>query len=773
MQQYRGVPSRRQRTSRRVKDYVLLSKVLRLALFGIIAMLVLFFSYFFWVSKDLPTPGKLSNPDIKDSTKILDKNGIVLYSIYKDYNRLYIPLKDIPKTLREATISTEDRDFYRSGGFSVKGYVRAIIDNLVFRRVTGGSGITQQLVKKTLLTSEQNLSRKAKELILSVQVDKKYSKDQILELYLNNIPYGGTAVGIEAASTMYFDKSAKDLNLAQAAFLAGLPQAPSYYSPTTGSKAYIERTKYVLRRMREDGYISQAQSDAALKEVTVFKFSKKQQNLKAPHFVFYIKKQLEDLFGASSVENGDLTVKTTLDYDIQKKAEEILLEETDKLALYNVGNGAVMVTDAKTGGILAMVGSKNYFDIKSEGNFNAATAPRQPGSSLKPLIYAAAFERGYTPATLIMDVKTDFVTDALSKPYSPVNYDGKYRGPVQARYALGNSLNIPAVKMLAKVGIKSVMQKAYDMGIENWKPTTESLSQVGLSLVLGGREASLAQIVSAYSVFADEGIKKDQFSITEVTDSKGKVLYKHKDPEGKKVLSQEVAYLISHILFDNNARLDAFGAYSFLNIPGKTVSVKTGTTDNKRDNWAVGYTPSYIVGVWVGNNNNEAMNPKIASGITGATPIWNRIMQVVLKGKPNEEFKKPENVIAAEVDSYGGGLPVDGKPKRTEYFVKGTEPTSPSPIYKKIKMSKRDNGKLASDDEVNNNDYDTKDFIVFQEEDPISKDGKNYWQIGIDAWIKLTYAADRPEYYPPTEKSNFKSDSKEEKKEDPTPTPKP
>ncbi|MGE5041598.1 MAG: transglycosylase domain-containing protein [Candidatus Levyibacteriota bacterium] len=779
MQQYRSPYSRVSRLSRsKLNRTILISKLVRFGFFGLIGLTVIFFLYFLWVSRSLPTLGQLSNAGVKDSTKIIDKNGVVLYSIYKDYNRLYVPLKDIPKTLQDATISTEDKDFYTNSGFSLAGIIRGIIlDPFLKGRATGGSTITQQLVKNLLLTSERSITRKVNELILAIQVNSKFSKDQILELYLNNVPYGGTAVGVEAASNLYFGKHAKDLDLAQSAFLAGLPQLPSVYSPyaSTGGKAYINRTTYVLTRMREDGKITQKQADGALSEVKAFTFPERQANLKAPHFVQYIREQLAKLFGEVRVANGDLTVYTTLDYSIQDQAEKIVNEQLDKLKGLNVGNGAAIVLDPKTSGILAMVGSKNYFDTKNQGNFNAALALRQPGSSLKPIMYATALEKGYTASTVLMDVKTDFPTnDGNNTMYSPVNYDGKFRGPVQMRFALGSSLNIPAVKMLAKVGIKPVMQKAFDMGIENWSPTPDNLKSVGLSLVLGGREATLLQVTNAYSSLANRGTYVPPFGITKVTDSKGNVLYEHKSESGVKVLDEGVAFIISHILLDDNAREIAFGRYSLLNIPGKTVSVKTGTTDEKRDNWAVGYTPSYVVGVWVGNNDNSPMNPRIASGITGATPIWHDLMAAILKGKKDEQFAVPGDVSALEIDAFAGGLPVDGQAKRTEYFLKGTEPTGPSPIYKTIKVSKQDNNKLANADEISHGDYDVKTFIVFTDADPVSTDGKNRWQDAINAWVDQNYKDD-PKYHPPTQTSDRKYDqnSNSNQSSNPTPTPTP
>lgn len=748
----------------------ILSKLARYAFFGLIGFIFLFFIYFLWVSRELPTPGKLSNSDIKDSTVILDKNGTVLYSIFRDYNRLYVKLDDIPKDLKDATIATEDKDFYTNKGFSITGLVRGlVIDPLTRSRVTGGSTITQQLVKNVLLTPERSVTRKAKELILAMQVDQRYSKDQILEMYLNNVGYGGTAVGVEAAAALYFDKKAKDLILAESAFLAGLPQAPSIYSPYAGSdkKAYIARTEHVLRRMREENMIKRKEEDAAKEELKNFKFAERQANLKAPHFVQYVRQELVRMFGEALVENGNLTVETTLDYKVQKTAEEVVFDEIEKLEKFDVSNGAAVVMDPASGAILAMVGSKNYFDLENDGNFNAATALRQPGSATKPIMYATAFEKGYTPATLIMDLRTEFPTNVPGqKDYKPENYDGKYRGPMQLRFALGNSENVPAVKMLARVGIKPVMQKAYDMGIENWKPTDKNLENVGLSLVLGGREASLLQIVNAFSVFANKGVRYEPFSITRVKDRSGKTIFEHKESRGAKIISEEVAFLISHILLDNNARTEVFGTNSFLRIAGKTVSVKTGTTDSKRDNWAIGYTPSIVVGAWVGNNDNTPMNPKIASGVTGATPIWRNITINVLKGKKDQEPEIPAGIVTAQVDSFSGGTPRDGQPTRSEYFIKGTEPTTNAVIYKKVKLSKHQGGKLANDEEVKRGDYDVREYIVFQEDDPISTDGKNRWQEAIDKWLSETHPGD-DSYRPPTEVSDHKYD------ESPTPTPTP
>jgi len=700
------------------------------------------FGVFLWFSRDLPEPGKLIEAQAENSTRIYDRNDVPLYSVYEDVNRTYVKLDKIPEDVQEATIAVEDKNFYKNDGFSITGYVRGLIIDPIFRRrVTGGSTITQQLVKNVLLTNERSLPRKIKELVLAIQVDKRYSKDEILEMYLNDVSYGGTAIGVEAASELYFGKEVGDLNLAQSAFLAGLPQSPSSYSPYSGNKYYIDRSAIVLKAMREEKYITPEQEKKALKDIKAMKFEQRESaSMKAPHFVIYVKQILADQFGEEAVETGGLQVKTTLDYEIQEESEKIVKAEIEKLKGFRVGNGAAIVSDPKTGEILAMVGSKDYFDAENDGNFNVALANRQPGSSLKPVVYAAAFEKGYTPSTMVMDVKTDF-PNGDGGNYTPVNYDGKFRGLTQLRFALGNSLNIPAVKMLARVGLEDVMEKGYEMGLTNWQPTASNMQNVGLSLVLGGREVSLMDQITAYSAFANKGIKMEPITILEVKDNKGKTLFKADEKEGQRVLSEEISFLISHILLDNNARSDAFGPSSLLNISGKSVSVKTGTTDEKRDNWTIGYTPSYVVGVWVGNNDNSPMNPAIASGVTGASPIWNKIMTFVLKDKKNEEPQKPDGVVVVQVDTFGGGMPTDGKSTRSEYFVKGTEPTSQSQIYKK------------KDDKI---------YFYIRESDPVSADGTNRWQDGINAWIEQNHK-DQELWHPGDDVIN---PNKEEDKED-------
>ncbi|MCL5433038.1 MAG: PBP1A family penicillin-binding protein [Patescibacteria group bacterium] len=753
--------SRRKRFGKSVNIF-LLSKLTRLAFFGLIGLIVLVVVLFFWYGRDLPTPGKLTAGNFSKSTRIFDRNGVVLYDIFENQNRAYIPLDEIPKNLQEATIAIEDKDFYKNQGFSISGYFRAARDFILFRRVTGASTLTQQLVKNTLLTSERTIPRKIKEFMLAIQVDRKYKKEQILELYLNAAPYGGSMVGVEVASENYFGKKAKDLDLVESAILAGMPQLPSYYSPYgSHPKAYMDRTKQVLRRMREDGYITKKEEEDAIKALPYVDFLEQTASIKAPHFSFYVKDQLVKQFGEDYVENGGLQVTTTLDYKLQEQAEKIVKEEVANALSLNVENGASVVIDPKTGEILSMVGSKDFFAdeteiseteaVPFEGQFNVITQGlRQPGSTIKPVTYATALSKGYTAATLLMDTKTVFPNQG-GEDYIPKNYDGKFNGPLQLRSALGSSINIPAVKLLALVGLKDVLTTANNMGLTTLAPTEDNIKRFGLSLTLGGGEVKPLDLASAYTAFANGGYKTDPVSILKVTDYKGKVLYENKNVSKKKVLNPEVAFIISDMLLDNKARLLTFGENSYLNVNGRPIAVKTGTTDDKKDNWTIGWTPSILVLTWVGNNDNTAMG-NVASGVTGAAPIWRRILLEALKERPNEDFARPDNVVPLTIDAYGGGAPVDGRPTRLEYFIKGTEPQGAGTIYQDVKVSKADTNKLASQSEIDKGEYDTRKFIVFSEKDPVSTDGQNRWQQGIDEWVNEKYKDD-PLYHKPTETS--------------------
>jgi len=712
---------------------------------------------FAWYAKDLPRPDKIKRIE-GISTVIFDREGKPLYDIYADENRVIIPLEEIPDHLKNATIAIEDKNFYSHQGFSARGMARAVFNIVLYRRLQGGSTLTQQLVKNVLLSSERTLPRKIKEFILAVQIERKYSKDEIFQMYLNEAPYGGTAWGVEAAAQTYFDKKAKELNLLESAVLAGFPQRPTAYSPFgADSKAYIWRTEQVLRRMREDGYISEAQEKQVKKELEKVEFASKEEKMKAPHFVMHVKQKLVEQFGEKMVEQGGLKVTTTLDLELQQMAQEVVAEEVEKIKGFKVGNGAAVILDSQNGEILAMIGSKDYEaeDEEFEGKFNIVTqALRQPGSAIKPITYAAAFKKGYTPASLIMDTPTSFPGGLEAEDYKPRNYDGQFRGPVQVRFALGNSINVAAVKMIAMVGVKEMLKIAYDLGLTTLEPTQANVNRFGLSITLGGGEVKLLDLTSAFSVFANGGSYYQPISILRVEDSQGKVLFKQKKSQGKKVLSPDISFLISHVLSDNNARKEIFGPTSWLHIPGKTVAVKTGTTDDKRDNWTIGFTRSVTVGTWVGNNDNSPMDEKLASGVTGAAPIWNRIIKEVLRKKEDGIVKMPKNVIALEIDALGGGLPKEGQPTRSEYFIKGTEPIKASSIYQALKISK-ETGLLANEIEIASGDYEEKDFIVLEEDDPISTDGRNRWQDGIDGWLKNI--ADE-KYHPPKETSSGKKE---------------
>lgn len=723
----------KQRPSWRKINKAFILKYLAIGTFSVILFLFFISTILFaWYAKDLPQPDKIVRKE-GFSTKIFDRKGILLYDVFADQQRTPVTLDQIAPYLRDATIAIEDKSFYKHQGFDPKGWLRAIYNIFVHHALQGGSTLTQQLVKNVLLTQERSISRKIKEFALAIQIEKKYSKDQILQMYLNEAPYGGTAWGVETAAETYFAKKAADLNLVESAILAGLPQRPSYYSPFSDNpKAYVNRTKDVLRRMREDGYISQAKEQEALGELENVKFATSSGQFKAPHFVMYVKKILEEKYGERLVEQGGLKIYTTLDWELQQKAQEIVSEEIKKVESLHITNGASLTMDTETGEILSMVGSKDFFDPNYDGQVNVTLSLRQPGSAIKPITYVTAFKKGYTPATMLVDTITHF-PGGTRPDYVPKNYDGKEHGTVQLRFGLGSSLNIPSVKILAMVGVQDMLKTAYDLGISTFEPTQENVNRFGLSVTLGGGELKLLDLVSAYSAFSNGGLKVSPLAVLKVEDQKGKVLEEFKPIKGKRVLTPEETFLINDILSDNQARLITFGENSLLNITTRKIAVKTGTTDDMKDNWTVGWDPKYIVGVWVGNNDNTSMK-QVASGVSGASPIWRRIILEALKKQPIRDFPVPENITNIEVDSISGWQSHDGFASRKEYFIKGTEPLGNDPIHAKLKVCKSDNNKLAPDTLVAEGGYDEKEFIVLKENDPISSD-KNRWQEAIDAWI--------------------------------------
>lgn len=595
---------------------------------------------FIYFSKDIPNPDKIADRSVAQSTRIYDRTGnTLLYEIHGDEKRTIVNLDQISPNLINATIAIEDKKFYKHCGIDIKGIIRAIyVDIIRGEKAQGASTITQQLIKNSMLSSEKAYTRKIKEIILALETEQKFSKEEILEMYLNQIPYGSNLYGAEVASQTFFGKSAKDLDIAEAATLAAIPQAATYYFPYGSHPDALERRrKIIIEEMRQDGYITDEQAEEA-KAVNIFARLKPfVSEIKAPHFVMYIKDQLVSEYGEEMVEKGGLKVTTTLDYDMQQIAEDAVKKGVEyNTAHYDATNAALVATDPKTGQILSMVGSKDYFDLENEGNVNVAISERQPGSSFKPFVYATAFGKGYTPDTILFDVPTNFGPDGSGKDYQPQNYNLSYSGPVTVRSALARSLNIPAVKALYLAGIDSSIKTAHDMGI-----TTLNGSNYGLSIVLGSGEVKLLDMTGAYGVFANDGKKSAVTGLLKVEDSSGKVV-KEYNSEPQQVIDTQVARNITSVLSDNAARTPTFGANSKLYFPGRPVAAKTGTTSDYKDAWTVGYTPSISVGVWAGNNSGKVMTR--GGGVSAATPIWNDFLARVLKDKPVEQFTAPDKI---------------------------------------------------------------------------------------------------------------------------------
>ncbi len=607
------------------------------------------FSFFFFFLpilfmifiSDLPNPTQLSSASIPKTTKIYDRRGALLYEIYVNQNRTLVPLSSVPEELVQATIAIEDKDFYSHPGFDVRGIARAAYENSTTREIQGGSTITQQLIKSALLTPEPTVSRKVKELALAFWAERIYSKDEILEMYFNYVPYGGTAWGISAASETYFGKDVQDLTLGESAFLAGLPKAPSIYSPFVGDRdSWRARQKAVLDAMVREGYITLAERDAAYSENLVFQPDR--TPLLAPHFVMYVRDLLIKKYGIGAVERGGLQVTTTLDLSTQNAAEMVVESEIEASAALGISNGAALVTDPSKGEVLAMVGSRDYFDSERDGNVNVTRMRRQPGSTIKLVTYALALEHGYTEASVLNDTPIS-IEQQGGPAYRPVNYDGQFHGRVPLRIALANSYNIPAVRIAQDLGPEGIVSLGQDMGIESWN----NIQNYGLSITLGGSEVTMLDLATVYGTVANSGRRITLDPILEVKDSTGRTVYA-KDSEGEQVIEASTAYILSDILADNEARSRAFGTSSPLSIPPYRVSVKTGTTDAKRDNWTIGFTPNRLVAVWVGNNDNTPMSPTLTSGISGAAPIWHKIMSEQLLNAPVATSSLPPDVVVKD-----------------------------------------------------------------------------------------------------------------------------
>jgi len=647
--------------------------------------------------KDMPNPKKLGSGEYAESSQIMDRKGNMLYEIYTDKNRTSVVLADVTDKMIKATLAIEDNNFYKHAGFDIKGIIRGLYRTIFQKRLQGGSTITQQLVKNALLSPERTWKRKIKEALLTVITEIMYSKDKILEMYFNQTPYGGIMWGVESAAKGIFDKNVKDLSLAEAALIAGLPGSPTKYSPFAHPDAAKNRQEMVLKRMEELKYISKEEYEKAITEKLNYKLNR--NTINAPHFVFYVREQLIEKYGIQKVTEGGLKVWTSLDLELQNFAEGEVAKEIEKLKKQKVGNGAALITESKSGQILAMVGSKDYFDNEIDGKYNVTTALRQPGSSIKPLNYALGIESGkVTAASIFNDGATCFKA-GNQRPYCPTNYGYNYFGIQNLRNSLGNSLNIPAVKMLKLNGVEAFVTSAFAMGISTFKNS----SDYGLSLTLGGGDVYMTDMAVAFGVFSNMGIKQNLVSILKVVDKKGEILEEYNYIPGDRVLSPETSYIMADILSDNGARSMVFGRGSMLNIKGHPeVAVKTGTTNDMRDNWTIGFTPENVIAVWVGNNDNSKMG-YLVSGMTGAAPIWNRIMTKLLENKAIKSYTKPNGVITMNVCNLTGQLaPEGGCDSHNELFKKEFTPKSRISLQNNILIDKT-TSKIVKEGEDNPN----------------------------------------------------------------------
>lgn len=624
--------------------------VLGICLIGFLLMLLTGAGLFVWYAKDLPRPEKFTEREFVQSTKIFDRTGqVLLYEMYGEERREIISLQDMPEYLKQAVIATEDAKFYSHKGIDFTGIIRALKLDLKNRTLAyGGSTISQQLIRSTFLTLDKSMARKAKEIILTLELERRYSKDQILEWYLNQIPMGVNIYGVQSAAKTYFQKDAKDLTLAESACLAAIIKGPSYYSPFGKNiEALLGRKDYVLDRMAQEGYITKEQAQEAKEEE--LQFAQVSTTIKAPHFVLYVQEYLLEKYGETFLKEGGLRVYTTLNWDLQEMAEEVIAKGIERNKSYNAYNAAFVATDPKTGEILSMIGSADWFgkpypegcvsgkDCMFDPKLNVATYKigRQPGSAFKPFVYVTAFSKGYDPDYVVVDELTNFGNWG-GEDYIPQNYDGLFRGEVTLREALAQSLNVPSVKVLLYLaGLDETLNTARTLGITT---LNREASFYGPAIVLGGGEVKLLEMVSAYGAFATEGLKLPSVSILKIEDSKGNIIEENKKTP-KRLLQQEACQILNSVLSDNEARAPIFGSNSNLYIPDYQVAVKTGTTNNYRDGWSIGYTPYLVAGVWVGNNNNVAMAKQ--ASVNSAGYIWKQFMLQALPKFPKEEFTPP------------------------------------------------------------------------------------------------------------------------------------
>ncbi len=710
------------------------------ALYIFVGMILVGSAIFAFISFSLPDPNKLNARIVPQSTKIYARDGTtLLYEIHGEAKRTLVNLSDIPDYAKQATIAIEDKNFYNNPGVDLKGILRSVFVDVTSGSLSqGGSTITQQFVRNAILTREKTVTRKIKEIVLAIELEQKYSKDDILKLYLNEIPYGQNAYGIEAAAQTYFGKHARDLTLPEAAYLAALPQAPTYYNPSGPNREQLDNRKnLILDQMFEQGYISAQQRDDA--KATKITFSKIRDAILAPHFVLYVQSLLAEKYGEQTLEEGGLTVVTTLDWKMQQAAEKAVADKIeDNIKRNKASNASLVAIDPKTGQILAMVGSRNYFDPDYDGQVNVALQPEQPGSSFKPYVYVTAFKQGMSPATMLMDVKTVFGS-YQGKDYAPSNYDGADHGIVNIRKAMAGSLNVPAVKTLALVGVQNAIDTAKDMGIKS----DISADKCGLALVLGGCEVTLLDHVSAMGTFANYGVHQEHTPILKVTSGSGDTLEEYEENPGQPVLDPQLAFQIISIMTDNDARSFVFGPNSPLILPNRTVAAKTGTSQNWRDGWTLGYTPSLVAGVWTGNNDGSLMRQG-ADGVVVAAPIWHNFMVEALKDTAPEEFQEPQGIQHVVVDAISGKLPTEFTlSTKTEVFANSNLPTQFDDVHVGVQINEK-NGLLATDQTSSNNIV-TKVFTVIHSEKPENPD----WENPVVAWALANGFT-----YPPTELDN-------------------
>jgi 1A family penicillin-binding protein len=626
--------------------------ILYIFIFLFILLIIATAVFGMYIYTNTPSVSSLTSSKISQTSVIYDRTGQhVLYEMHGEENRKVISHNDIPDTVRAATIAAEDNDFYNHKGIDPKAIIRSLRADVSANEIQqGGSTITQQLARNVFLTREKTFKRKLYEIVLAFKIEMAYSKDEILDMYLNEIPYGSNAYGIESASETFFGKNASELTLDESALVAALPNATTLYSPYGSHVSdLIRRKNKILDRMAELNLANKKNVQLAKQTETMFKIIPFKQSIDCPHFVFYVKEQLEQKYGQDMLEKGGFQVYTTLDYDLQKKAEQIVQQNIETVGKnYGATNAALVSIDPKSGQILAMVGSKDYYDKSIDGQVNVAISPRQPGSSFKPFAYAEAFEKGYQPENMLYDIPTNFGPDGSGQDYKPNNYDGTFHGLVSMRQALAGSLNIPAVKTLYLAGINDTLDLAHRLGIS----TLNDNNRYGLALVLGGGEVTLLDETASYSVFANDGKKNPSTGVLKIVGSDGNTFFES-SAQNSQVIHSEIARKINSVLSDNNSRSLIFGSNSKLYIPGHQVAAKTGTTQEFHDAWTVGYTPSIATGVWVGNSNNDAMKSG-ADGSYVAAPVWNDFMTQALARYPNESFTDYDKTASYALQASGG-----------------------------------------------------------------------------------------------------------------------